>query len=73
VSLLFGKPDLSVFIEDLVLRYNLDELKDNFYSILDITKKRILEENVYPFTDNERIMNNIRGITQEIHKHTLYR
>jgi hypothetical protein len=73
VALMFGQPERTQFIEDIALRFSLEELKAAFYQILDTTTKRHEIENPYPLTETPHIIHTVRQITKELHSHTLYK
>jgi hypothetical protein len=72
MALLFGKPDSVLLLEDLALRFSLDELQDIFYKTIDEVNTRIFEDNAPPRPDNQRVLKNIREIVKETQKFTLY-
>jgi hypothetical protein len=72
MALLFGKPDSILLLEDLALRFSLDDLQEMFYMTLEEVNARIFEDNATPRPDNQRILKNIREIVKETQKFTLY-
>lgn len=71
VALLFGKPDPTLFIEDLVLRYSLEDLQGIFERCINGLKERY-SDSVSPYTENEIIFQNFREVTKDLEKATLY-
>lgn len=71
VALLFGKPDPTLFIEDLALRFSLEELQTIFERCINGLKERYSDE-VYPHTENELIFQNFREVTKDLEKSTIY-
>jgi len=71
-GLLFGKPETTLHLEDIVLRFSLVDLQKMFFQSIDTTKDRFQNANAYPFADNGVILTALREVTKELHKDTLY-
>jgi len=72
IGLLFGKPETTLHLEDIVLRFSLSELQNIFFKSVETTQSRFKDNNAYPFTDNQVIMTTLREVTKEQNKATLF-
>lgn len=72
VKLLFGKPDPILWIEDLVLRKSLDELRTIFHETMKGTLARTHTENGDPVEEIPELYELLRGIAREKFHSVLY-
>jgi AraC-like DNA-binding protein len=72
MSLLFAKPETTLHLEDIALRFSLEDLQKMFFKSIDTLQQRFQETNSFPFTDTPQIFLALREVTKELHKDTLY-
>lgn len=48
----FAKPDTHLFMEDIVLRFSLEQLQEIFYKTMQFIRERSLENKWPPLYDN---------------------
>ena len=69
---MFAKPETTLHLEDIALRFSLEDLQKMFFKSLDITTERFQGDEAFPHTDNYNILIAFRELSKEAHKDTLY-